>query len=168
MCVEQWLCAGHVVSPATSLFSQRDTLQGGGRPGLTLCDKSFSHSQSHCLRGSHSPSIPLSLLFMLLRVSGPPPQHTHTHTHTPPGPRAASLSSTPLHLYSILRAAHLSFVAPSCPFLISLYLPPSSCSSFSETMLLQRVSGVNTWQSEGESREGGRAVLIRLAESLTE
>lgn len=127
--------ARDVVTPRTFPPSQRDTLQGGGRPGLTLCDKSFSHSQSDCLRGSPSPSIPLALLFMLLRVSGP-------NLH--PVPPSASPSSTPIHLYSILRAAHLSFVVPSRPFLISLYLPPSPCSSFSETMLRGGCRGTRT------------------------
>lgn len=50
--------------------------QGGSRPALTLCDRSFSHSQLCCLRTSPSPSIPLSLLLMLLQVLHPP--------HSPP------------------------------------------------------------------------------------
>lgn len=164
----------HVVSTAIFPFSQRDTLQGGGGPGLTLCDKSFSHSQPYCLRGSPSPSIPLSLLFMPLRVSGPLSTAA-----------SASLSSSPFHLYSILRAAHLSFVVHSRPpFLISLYLPPSSCSSFSETMLLRGCRGTRakatmiillhcrkSTHGKVKGREerlvGERAVLIHLAGSLT-
>lgn len=123
--------AVNVVSPAISLFAQRDTLQGGGRPGLTLCDKSFSHSQPYCLRGSPSPSVPLSLLFMLLRVFGSTPP-SFTNLQPVPHPPSPPLSSTPLHLYSILRACSSLLCRP---FLILLYLPPSSCSSFSETML---------------------------------
>lgn len=180
MSVSAALKCGHVVSPASFPRSQRDALQGGGRPGLTLCDKSFFHSQSHCLRGSPSPSIPLALLFMLLLVPGLPSPPTSTCL-----PPSTSLSCTPLHLYSILRAAHLSFVAPSRPFLISLYLPPSSCSSLSETMLLRGCLGKRTKatmiirlrrheSTHGKARgrrgrlEGECAVLIHLAQTLTE
>lgn len=166
-----------VVSPATFPAPQRDTLQGsGGGTGLTLCDKSLFHSQSHCLRGSPSPSVPLSLLFMLLRVSRPP--STNLHPSSPP-------HSPPLHfhLYSILRAAHLSFVVYSRLFLISLYLPPSSCSSFGETMLLRGCRGTQAeaatiillqrrssthGRAKGKSGrlEGECAVLIHLAEKF--
>lgn len=141
---------GRVVSPATFPSSQRDTLQGGGRPGLTPSDKSFSHSQSHCLRGSPSPSIPLALLFMLLRVSGAHPRPSTTSTQCPPPTTTTTTypppHSPPLHFICILflgpLISPLSF--PVVPFLISLYLAPSSCSSSSETMLLRGCRGTPT------------------------
>lgn len=148
---------GHVVSPVTFLLSQRDTLQGGGRTGLTLCDKSFFLSQSYCLKGSPSPSIPLSLLFMLLRVSCPPRPN-----RPPPG------RLTLLHSICILFLGPLispwSFILVL--FLISLYLPPSSCSPSSETMAPLRASRyasqsyddnpVTLLQVNAQQREGER------------
>lgn len=112
--------------------SLSDTHQGGGRPGLTLCDKSFSHSQSHCLRGSPSPSIPHPTLSFIHASVGlcPPTLPPPASTRSPPLPH-----SPPLHFICILFLGPL-ISPPSRPFLISLYRPPSSCSSFSETMLL--------------------------------
>lgn len=71
-------------------------------------------------------------------------------------------SSTPFHLYSILRAAHPSFVAPCHPpfsLLISLYLAPCSCSSISETM-----RSVSFW---GRRSAPTKATMIRFQGSTS-
>lgn len=137
------------------------------------------HSQSHCLRGSPSPSIPLcSFIHAPAGLRSPTPS---TDLHAAPPPHS---SSTPFHLYSILRAAHLSFVVPCRPlFNLIVSLAPLSCSSLIETMLLRGCRGTPTrgydddnpvskaarqhMAQREDGRAGERAVLIDLAQSLT-
>ena len=58
---------------ATLPFSAKALLsEVAAGPAFTLCDRSCSCSRPRCRRGSPSPSVPLSLLFMLLQVSFPP------------------------------------------------------------------------------------------------
>lgn len=76
---------GHVVSPATFPSSQRDTLQGGGGPGLTLSDKSFSPFTvplSERISLSFNPTLLFYSCFCGSEV--PPPLH-----RPPRGPSAS-------------------------------------------------------------------------------
>lgn len=141
-------CSGRVVGPAACPLSRRDTLQGGGRPALTLSDKSVSPF-----------AVPLSKRISLSFNPARSFIHAPAGLWSPP-PLTLRLPPPPLHFICILFLGlliSLLFLPPPPLFSIPLYLAPASCSSFSETRLLRGRRGTTTRGCDDNPRPRGGA-----------